>query len=383
MKILYDYQAFLMQTHGGVSKCFVELIKNMPQQVYTQIGIKESDNIYLKESNIVPNLKQCSKTIENFISTSHFKGKGTLFSLLNKIPFYKSSLNINRNYSRELIKKQDYDIFHPTFFEEYYYDIIGNKPFVITIHDMTPELFPQYYKRNYYQIVNKRRLALKARHVIAVSTHTKNDIIKILGISEKKISVIYHGSPQLPYKQPTALIPEKYILYVGNRDGYKNFKLFLQSFAQITQRFPNLKLVCTGKDFNTDEIQQIKDLQIYDKVIHLFVDDIKLNNLYQHASAFIYPSLYEGFGIPILEAFANNCPVLLNNKSCFPEIAKDAAIFFELDNVHNTFVDKLTEFFNNENIIRNILIEKGHKQLQQFSWMKSAEELTNVYQSII
>ena len=208
-------------------------------------------------------------------------------------------------------------------------------------------------------------------------------MINLLQIPEKKITVIYHGAPDIIEKQNKPIVTSNYILYIGNREAYKNFNKFIYSFAQILKTHPSLQLVCTGKPFNNKERALFRKLQITDNIIHLFTNDFQLNNLYQHALAFIYPSLYEGFGIPILEAYANNCPVLLNKKSCFPEIAQDAAMYFLLDEQHNTFIETMNTFLDNYSEFRSDLINKGKKQLLNFSWETSAKQLANVYENII
>ena len=156
MKILYDYQAFLFQKYGGISRSFAELISHFPPEVTYCLALKESDNIYVKEYGFDKNVSRLSKTVDNFLLPIMFKGKGRIFDLCNKIfPYYPSSLNINRNYSIESIKKQDYDVFHPTFFDDYFLRYLGGKPFVLTIHDMITELYPQYFNTNDFQVKNK------------------------------------------------------------------------------------------------------------------------------------------------------------------------------------------------------------------------------------
>lgn len=384
MKILYDYQAFIIQTHGGVSKCFTELITHLPENIDYQIGIKESDNIYLKDKKLIDNLRPCGLTLKNFLIPYYFKGKGRLFNWINqKYPQYPSSININKNYCIEIIRKKQFDIFHPTFFDSYYLDYIGNKPFVLTIHDMIPELFPQYFSPKDSQINNKKILANKATHLIAVSEQTQKDLIEKLKIPEKKISVVYHGAPDNPPKQNNPIVKGAYFLYVGSRSLYKNFNNFIYSFAKVVTQYPYLKLVCTGQPFNNKETKLLQHLRITDNVIHLFINDQDLSNLYQHAIAFIYPSLYEGFGLPILEAYANECPVFLNRKSCFPEIAQDGALYFQLDNNQDTLTETIIKYINNKLISREELILRQNNQLKKFSWEKSANELAKIYENII
>lgn len=384
MRILYDYQAFLMQTHGGISKSFIELITHLPKEIQIKISIIESNNLYLKDSQLIPNIRPCSKTLDNFLCKFNFRGKYHLFNFVNQLfPNYPSSLHINRKESIEVLKEGNFDIFHPTFFEDYYYNFIGKKPLILTIHDMIPELFPDVFSRRDMQIINKRKLVKRANHIIAVSEQTKSDIINLLNVPEEKITVIYHGAPNICLEQKNAIIKEKYILYVGNRSVYKNFIPFIRSFAKVVQYHPNIKLVCTGIPFSKREQSLFNSLKLQDKIISIFASDEQLSNLYQHAVCFIYPSLYEGFGIPILEAYANNCPVLLNNTSCFPEIGKDSALYFQLNSQDDTLTDVLLKFLSDENNFRKYLISKGQERLKDFSWEKSATQLAQLYQSIL
>ena len=119
------------------------------------------------------------------------------------------------------------------------------------------------------------------------------------------------------------------------------------------------------------------------QVIQIFADDNTMSNLYRNAECFIYPSLYEGFGLPILEAYAECCPVLLNYKSCFPEIAKDAAVFFNMDQNTSNLNQVLEEFIFGNSIDKNSLLNKQTNRLQQFKWDKSAQQLENIYKSIL
>ena len=216
MRVLYDHQAFTYQYFGGVSKCFCELISHLPADILPIIAIKESNNIHLKESGLVPILKPVSMDRKTFIEKYRFKGKGFLYKHINTLfPYIHTTENFNKKNSIINLKENKYDIFHPTFFDDYYLPYINNRPFVLTIHDMMPELFPEYFKRNDIQILNKKKLVNKAAAIVAVSKKTKDDIIDILNVSPQKIHVIYHGGPQIEFlkdnKQPTF----PYFLYVG------------------------------------------------------------------------------------------------------------------------------------------------------------------------
>ena len=139
MKILYDHQAFTMQTHGGVTRCFAELISHLPDDISSVIAIKESDNVYLKEKQLVEDLKPLSRSRRTFLGGVDNPLKEFLFNCLNYIPGVRTPKVINRDYSLELIKRHDYDVFHPTFFDEYFLPYLGDKPFVLTVHDLISE----------------------------------------------------------------------------------------------------------------------------------------------------------------------------------------------------------------------------------------------------
>lgn len=385
MKVLYDSQAFL-QRYGGVSKSFCELIKNLPSNVEWEIAIKQSNNIHLKQMNLVPHIQPNQISLDNFITKHNFKGKSRLYNLCNKLfPNLPTVEHVNRKYEVELIKQRNFDIFHPTFFQDYYLPLLSGKPFVLTIHDMMPELFPQYFKRTDLQIINKNELAKKAAAIIAVSEKTKEDAVNILGINHEKITVIYHGGPQINTDSlnESPIIKERYILYVGNRTAYKNFKQLLQGFALFSKDFRNVKLVCTGSEFSATELQLMKEYKVKDKVLHYFANDKELGNLYSHALTFVYPSLYEGFGMPILEAYAYGCPVFLSKCSCFPEIAGNAAVYFDTQFGAKDIASKLSMLYQYSPQQRQALINAGYKQLSLYSWKKSAQQLAKVYESIL
>lgn len=377
MKILYDHQAFGMQLFGGVSNCFVKLIKNLPSDCLYEISLQESDNIHLLESDLNVSFKPRKLYEENFISRNKFKGRGFLYRCTLKIAPWLTSEGINRKCSIEAISHGDYDVFHPTYFNPYFLKYLNGKPFVLTVHDMIPELFS--FKRD-NQIRWKRLLCNKAAHIIAVSENTKRDLIEILNIPEEKVTVIYHGGPD--YSNNIESLPTesgRYLLYVGQRELYKNFLPMVKALTPVLQRHQEMNIVCTGPELTRKEISALHTMGLKGRVIHLHVGNKELMALYSHALCFIYPSAYEGFGIPILEAYKANCPVLLNNKSCFPEIANDAAIYFNLDDGQSDLDDVMESFLQMSKDEKSKLLAKQRQRLSLFSWQKSANQLTEVY----
>lgn len=384
MKILYDHQIFTLQNFGGISKCFCEYIKHRPAGVDYEIATIESNNEHLRSSGLLPRLKPVSSINRiEFCKKLPFRGNSKLFDLFCLVPWFKPVEKINRRESKKAIKSRDYDVFHPTFFDDYYLPYLKGKPFVLTIYDMIPELYPNLFSIGDYQIVKKRKLVQYADIIIAISQHTKDDIVRILGVPEEIVKVVYLGGPEREVINERPLVSGQYILYIGTRDFYKNFQQTLVDFAEFHKEYKTVKLVCTGAPFKPSEICEMDKLGVTDQVLHIFASDHEVKNLYAHAIAFIYPSLYEGFGMPILEAFAYGCPALLNNKSCFPEIAGDAAMYFDSQEGHSNLPQVLSRLINMSQQERMELIEKGYDRLKLFTWEISSAQLCQIYQSLI
>ena len=370
-----------MQTHGGVSRSFAELYHHLPQEVKAEISILESNNVHIQ---CLGNIKPSEYQYHKFLCGKDFRGKGYLHRWYDKLTKGGYYPDCNKNYSIKLLKAGNFDVFHPTFFDDYFLPYLNGKPFVLTIHDMISELYPQYFAKDDFQIVMKRKLAPLACAIIAVSEHTRKDVIRILNVPKNKVHVIYHGcsfpdksSIQIPYTKP-------YVLYVGERWGYKNFSLFVNYVAPVLKKYTDLHIVCTGKSFSKEEIQELESLGIRNRFIHHWArTDEEFFSLYHHASCFVYPSEYEGFGIPILEAYKADCPVMLNHASCFPEIAGDAAIYFSMTKKSSDFAQQLTRVLSMNHTEREALLFKQRKRLERYSWQKSAMQLYNIYNSIV
>jgi len=384
MKILYDHQIFERQKVGGISRYFSEIIRNLPDEVLPAVSISFSDNEYLQR--VLP------VTIEGalfdprleFMKGIEFRGKGRLYQMMRRIrpeAFY-SPFERNKQSSIEALKAQDFDIFHPTYYDDYFLDFLGDKPFVLTIHDMIPEIYPEFYtNRDAFRISrNKEKLAKRADQIISVSENTRKDIMEVFGIPETRISVIYHATVTEKPKAGSGM-PGKYILYMGDRvAGYKNFLFMLRALSVQLLEDPDLMLLCSGLPFNDLELATIENLKISSRVQSTFISDDDLPAYYQQAVCLIIPSCYEGFGIPVLEAFAHSCPVILSNSAVFREIAADAALYFESKDIQdiNLKVKEIQEDLK----LRNDLISKGLEVVKRFSWPESARRTLEVYQQV-
>lgn len=385
IRVLMDSQAFDMQTHGGISRCFAELITRMPEDVSLCLPIIESQNVYLREKGLVSDrdsyLEYCNghpTPIKRFwykLSTNIKEGH---WKQWDRMP------RLSQNETEHLLAQGDFDVFHPTYYDTYFLRKIGNKPFVLTVHDMIPERYAGIYTFSDHQLKNKRKLIPLASHVIAVSEHTKNDIVNLLGIAPEKISVIHHGIDQTPYVP----IPDgngygNYLLYVGQRGTYKNFHRFVLEVTSVLNNHPELSVICTSDPFSAEEDMFLRRNGVRGRFIHKFVhSDAEIMNLYHYAQAFVYPSECEGFGIPILEAYRAGCPVMLNRSSCFPEIAGDAAVFFDFDSRRQGLQYKLEELLSWTPEQKEKLLTIQRERLRLYSWEKAAQELANVYRRV-
>lgn len=309
MKILFDHQKFSMQKYGGITKYFCELMERIPQNHEFELSVLSSDNYYLKQAGSTFNKP-------NLLPSQDFKGKNFL---KNRI------YGINEIYSKYCIKYNEYDLFHPTYYDDYFLKSL-KKPFVITVHDLIHFKFQHSYFKDHSVRDQMEKIIKKATRIISISEHTKNDICQIINIQPDKIDVIHHGFNQSETSVRGDNRWGEYILYVGERNYYKNFTYFIEAVQPLLARNKTMKVICVGPALTKEESSILISLGIFDQVVAMHVDNATLSDLYFHAQVFVYPSLYEGFGLPILEAFANDCPVCLSDASCFPEIAAMPAV---------------------------------------------------------
>ena len=207
-------------------------------------------------------------------------------------------------------------------------------------------------------------------------------MLKYFDLNPDKITVIHHGieMPRIPAGLEARIVEEPYILYVGMRHLFKNFKNFVKGFGAIADKFPDVKVVCTRNPFNKEEQELFARLGITDRMQVVTADEVTLNRLYRDALFFVFPSLYEGFGMPILEAMANGCPTAIADASCFPEIGGDASLYFNPKDT-NSIADTLKTMIQDESLRRE-LTRKGLQRASKFSWQRCAEQHMELYKSL-
>ncbi len=352
INVFYDYQIMLLQKYGGISRYFYELLTyiNKTDEAHADAFCLGNKNSYFQ-------------SYFNKLNNKRMRGLGV----------------VNRFFAKRKMKK--YDIVHPTYYNPYVLKQKHNK-IVITVYDMIHELFSDMFSSDDTTVENKKDMIYGADHIIAISESTKRDILKLYpDISPDKITVIYIGSNMMPNAEQVKIaLPEKYILFVGNRGLYKNFNAFFKSVKPVLLNDPEMHLVCLGGGaFNEEEKALLAEVS--DQVIQRNAYDAELAYAYSKAVCFVFPSLYEGFGIPTLEAFACDCPVVLSNTSSMPEVGGDAVVYFDPYD-ENDMRDKIEKVISDSELRQN-MIAKGREQLKKFSWEKIALETIECYKNVL
>jgi glycosyltransferase involved in cell wall biosynthesis len=364
MRLLYDHQVFSWQSYGGVSRYFAELLRGV-QQLGHRAELPScffSENIYVGNGWRLP---------------FAFKGKKWLQNEWGK-PFSRHALRLKRP-----------DVFHPTYFDPYFLPTVEQLgvPFVLTVHDMIHEVFghgsQRFFSLDKNLATRKRLLAQKANAIVAVSENTRQDLLKFCPeLNPEKIHVVHHGNALQAATGAPPPETRPYILFIGQRKGYKNFLWMLQEAAEWLRSDPERLLICVGGgDFDPIERERISQLHIAQQVQYRSVrSDTDLAAMYQHAFCFVFPSQYEGFGMPVVEAFACGCPAVLNRSSSLPEVGGNAALYFE-ENTQGALLTALEALSNPE--FRRTIVQKGMERAQQFTWERSVARHVEVYKKTL
>lgn len=271
------------------------------------------------------------------------------------------------------------------------------KKFLLTIHDITQTIFSstetfkgKIKKYGYYTatFLNTHR----AQKIIAVSEHTKQDLIKTFHVPEKKISVIYEGIP-LPATTATVTlsalqhkyhVTQPYALYVGLWGVHKNLTRLIKAFAVVKKKLPNLILVIVGKHdprYFPDLQKACQETAVEDRIIFTgFVPEEELVAFYRHAQVFVFPSLYEGFGFPPLEACSYGIPVVSSSSSSLPEILGKAAFYCNAKD-STDIAQAIITVITHQNIQKK-LQQEGYQQIKKYSWKNMVKATLALYEQI-
>lgn len=366
MKIAFDYQIFAAQRHGGISRYFTALARElalMGEEPRVVAPIHVNDYLARLPRGIVTGWDEA------------------------RLPLRSQRLERAAN---AVATRVVMSAWNPAVVHETYYAPRRSgprrTPAVITVFDMIHELFPEQFPGSDEKSAIKRAAVERANHVICISANTRDDLVRLFGIPAGRISVIHlaadplHGEPAGDEpRHPHADRP--FVLHVGARAGYKNFARLCEAFAASSRLRSDVRLVAFGGGrFSADEATMIERLGLTGTAVQLDGDDALLDTLYRRAVALAYPSLYEGFGLPPLEAMARGCPVAASGTSSMPEVIGDAGELFDASDAGA--MSRAIEAVVYSDARRRELIDRGRRRATDFSWRRCAEETRQVYRAV-
>jgi len=369
MDIFYDGAIYSIQKFGGINRYFKNLIDHLPDDMSsTLVATCSPEGLPTRAKCLV---RKAPK------ATSWFK------------PLRKS---IEAKKCRRTLQAVAPRIVHPTYYwslTRSSYDEQKRYPVVLTVHDFIHERFHKSIRHSGKQIEWKKQAIERSDAIICVSHSTLEDLSHFYPSAVAKARVIHLADELSNTSNERGPDPEiatcresdNYFLYVGGRENYKNFSALLKSFRIVVAANSELRMVCVGSAFTDVEQSLIAELHLSENVENLGrVSDARLVELYEQSIAFVYPSLYEGFGIPLLEAMGCDTVVLASNRSSFPEVIGDAGILFDPTDEQDMASAMLTVADNSD--LRRELQAKGKAQHAKFSWERVAESTADVYRRV-
>ncbi|HID91867.1 TPA: glycosyltransferase family 1 protein [Candidatus Peregrinibacteria bacterium] len=360
----------------GIGRYTHELVKQFlqlkPDWKFTLFLNTEQHDTFLKEINNSKN------TLYQNIDINLFIADEKMYSIQEQTYFLQKLNKVNA------------DLFwFPHFNVPYFF----NKKFVVTVHDLTLSKFPgkkmnSFIHRFIYFKILRHALHTSA-HILTVSENTKTDIITDEKISENKITIAHNAVGKEFFNfSATTLSKFQYFLYTGQHREHKNIITLVKGFHEFIKKsdnskFSHYKLILTGKvnPLYPEVTDYITNNNLEKSIFCVgLVSEEKLLELYKNAKAYIFPSFYEGFGIPPLEAMAMKTPVIASTSSCIPEICGDAALYFDPNN-QKELTKKLEELVKNK-WLEEKLIQSGLEQVKKYDWEKSAKIIIKQFEEL-
>ncbi len=358
--MLYDGEAFLRHRRSGISRFFSELISE-----------------YRRD----PSLSVEPVTPYRYVANAHLASRRSGFVQI-PLPHRVRYRVLRRLNARRIAAATGVDLVHHSLYESCALDTWVAPKRVCTVYDFTMELFPELFWDTSSELRDKRLFLDRCDVVTCISRTTYDDLRRFYPDLDKPVVVTLLGTaPAFFHPQEAAIrgLPERYLLHVGNRHKHKNADLLFRAFAELSRSDRTLHLVLSGQHL-PDEAERLRDLGIADRTVLLKATDGQLPWLYHRASAFVFPSRYEGFGLPVVEAMAAGCPVVLANTPGLLEVAGDAALVFAPDDVD--MLVRHLERLVNDSAMAAAMRERGSRRAAQFTWRRTAEATSAAYDLI-
>lgn len=360
-RVLYGPEIF-RQRHGGISRYIAELHQRMPEH-----GIASRVYAGLHANHLLP---RDGTVIGRRLPDAVTKG----FDPLAVLNDSATAMWLRRHGSGALLHKSYYSG---------HAQLGWRGPVAVTVHDLIHALFPQHFPADDRTVELQRSACARADLVLAVSRNTADDLERVLGVPRERVVVTPLGvAPPDPAEAAgQARVRRPYLLYVGSRSGYKNWEGALRAYASASELHGELDLLCAGGGaFQEQETRLVEELGVAGCVLHLPVDDVQLGRLYTGATAYVYPSLYEGFGLPPLEAMVRGCPVVAAGTGSVPEVLGEAALLVDpqaQDQLREAMVQAVYD-----DALRARLRIAGHDRARTFTWDRTAGLTAQAYRAL-
>lgn len=360
LRVFFDSEGFANQVYGGISRYFAEIVRRLPRY-----GVSP--------------LMAAPATFNQYVKSGRMPGfHGVRLPDAWRNRYTHSAVRRATSLADHVASRiWGFDVLQRTFYRR---KVKATVPSVTTVVDMIPELFPEYFGYGNPH-AGKRECCEQASAVVVISECTKRDLVAAYPDLAMTIDVVYPAVDVEFFRRRARDDDQGSILFVGSRAGYKDFSTFAIASAVLLAENPGLHVLCVGGGpLQGSELDPYVRRGVASRVFHRAVTDDELPAIYGGARAFVFPSRYEGFGIPILEAFACRCPTILSRASCFPEVAAEAAEYFAAGD-SDALLESLRKV-TSDPMYRTELRNRGDLRVTHFSWDRSAEEMATIYRRI-
>jgi glycosyltransferase involved in cell wall biosynthesis len=361
MRVTFDDQIFTAQKIGGASRYFTELIDQYRRDA--SLGVEAVTPFrYVITEHLVHSDPRRYRTPPRL----RLARRGRVIRTLNA--------------TRSASRLRRAELLHHTYYLPNYLRLPATKR-VCTVYDMIPELLPELYPNGSPHYA-KETYARECDAVLCISQTTKDDMLRLYGPLDKPVEVTHLAVSNEYYDaQPNPDEGQPYVAYIGRREQYKNFDVVLRAFAELADDHPKLRLLCAGGGpFRDSETARIAELDLTERVERRTIHDAEMPSLYASATAMVFPSRYEGFGLPIVEAFAARCPVVVADTPCSIEISGGAAAVFSPDDEQQ--LAGILSSLAGDPAERARWTALGSARARDFSWARTAKHTADVYRRI-